>query len=98
MDRLYDILLDIKNRPELYIGKPSLERLYAFIGGYIYCETLNNSNYVNCLDGFNEYIAVVYNIKTSHNWSRIIDFYSTTDDEAFKKFYKHLDDFMKKKK
>ncbi len=98
MKPLYDVLMEIKVRPELYLGKPSLERLYAFINGYLYCATLNNYGYDNCLDGFNKYIADVYHIKTSHNWSRIIEFYSTSDDEAFKKFYKHLNNYIKKRK
>jgi hypothetical protein len=34
MDELYKLLQEIRLRPEIYIGKPSLERMRAFVDGY----------------------------------------------------------------
>lgn len=96
MDNLLRALQEIRTCPCLYIGTPSIERLYAYIGGFSHSETFHN-NYSVCLDGFQEYVQKIYDIKTDHNWASIIRFFSTTEDEAFEKFYKHLDDFLESK-
>ena len=41
-----------------------------------------------------DYIQNKYNIQTSQNWSRIIEFFSRTDEEAFDTFYRLLDEFL----
>lgn len=93
MDTLYDMINTVIQRPELYIGKPSLERLYAFIGGYL---TGNPGADDHCLDGFNAYISERYHIYTSHNWSSIIQFFSNSDRDAFDLFIKHFQDYTHK--
>ena len=94
MKNLYDVICEIIKRPELYIGKPSLERLYAFIGGYLY---QNEFVTENCLDGFNEYVAERYGLDTDHNWSLIIQFFSNDEKEAFNKFAQLFDEFCRSK-
>lgn len=76
--------------PELYIGKPSVERLYAFLSGYLFQNECANDH---CLDGFTEYIADIYGIKSDHNWASIIEFFSNTEEEAFKTFISHYNSF-----
>lgn len=91
MDMIYNLLQEIRQRPEIYIGKPSLELLYAYLNGYMH----NSKECNHCLVGFNEYIANVYAINSDHNWSSIIRFFNNTEEEAFQKFYEHLDNFLK---
>jgi hypothetical protein len=38
MNRTYLLLKEIQKNPYIYVGKLSLERLYAFISGYQYSE------------------------------------------------------------
>ncbi len=38
MDKLLVLLKKIEERPDLYIGKPSIERLSSFISGYLCCK------------------------------------------------------------
>ena len=90
VDKLHELIVKVSKHPELYLGKPSLERLYAFIGGFLYQNA--NANY-KCLDGFNQYIADIYDIKSDHNWASIIQFYSSTEEDAFSAFVKHFNDF-----
>ena len=80
--------------PELYLGKPSLERLYAFIGGYLF---QNNNVNDHCLDGFDAFVAEKYGMRTTHNWSSIIQFFSNSEREAFDTFIVCFDEFQKKK-
>jgi hypothetical protein len=91
MDMIYNLLQDIRKRPEIYIGKPSLELLNAYVNGYMHN---SGKECNNCLLGFNEYIAKIYNLDTDHNWSSIIQFFYKTEEEAFNKFYEHLDNFL----
>lgn len=92
MDKLHELIVEVSKRPELYLGKPSLERLYAFIGGFLYQNT--NANF-KCLNGFNQYIADIYDVKSEHNWASIIQFYSSTEEKAFSAFVKHFNDFTR---
>ena len=91
MESLKSVIGEVTSFPELYLGKPSLERLYAFIGGFLY---LNSEADDHCLDGFNEYVAAKYGIKTTHNWSSIISFFSSTEQEAFDNFKKIFSEYV----
>ena len=93
MERLKDVIITVSSFPELYIGKPSLERLYAFIGGYLHN---NSEGDDHCLDGFNEYVSAKYRINTDHNWSEIISFFSSNENEAFETFKSLFCDYCKK--
>ena len=87
LDSLYELICRILERPELYIGRPSLERLYAFICGFLY---QNSAVETGCLDGFNEYIAKCYGIQSDHNWASIIQFFSNGEESAFACFKEHF--------
>lgn len=92
MDSLNELIYTIAQRPELYLGKPSVQRLYAYIGGFLHRNDVEDSS---CLDGFTEYIASIYHIKSSHNWASILDFFSTNEAEGFSLFMKHYEDYQK---
>ncbi|MGC6768254.1 hypothetical protein [Enterococcus sp. LJL51] len=55
---------------------------------------IEGNNACHFYEGFQEYIQQKYNINSSHNWSDIIIFYCTTEEQAFDKFYELLDDFL----
>ena len=90
MENLYDLVKRVSGFPELYLGKASLERLYAFINGYLY---QNKASDDHCLDGFTEYVAKKYGIRSDHNWSSIIQFFSSSEKEAFDIFVCLFDEF-----
>lgn len=90
MDTLKEIIDRVSDFPELYIGKPSVERLYAFIMGFLYQNSTANDH---CLDGFTEYIAQKYSIHSDHNWASIIQFFSTNEQEAFSNFIQHFKEY-----
>lgn len=94
MCTLYNLIMTIIEKPELYLGKSSIQRMYAYIGGYLH---QNNEVNDHCLDGFTEYISTHYQIKSDHNWADIIQFFSTNGQEEIDLFRKHFDAFMKEK-
>lgn len=95
MSSLVELIRLILKRPEIYLGKPSVQRLYAYIGGFLHQNEKANDH---CLDGFNEYIASYYMITSDHNWADIIEFFSNSDQEEIMLFKKHFDDFINSKK
>ena len=90
MDSLKELIIKITEFPELYIGKPSVELLYAFLGGFLY---QNDSADDHCLDGFNEFVLQKYRLRTDHNWANVIQFFSNTEQEAFDKFTQLFKEF-----
>ena len=95
MNEILDLLKLLKQNYLMFIGAKSLNRLAMFISGYAYCIYKNEGRELCFFREFQEYIQNKYNIQTSQNWSRIICFFSRTDEEAFDKFYKLLDEFLK---
>lgn len=96
MDKTYELLLKIKARPEIYLGRPSLELLNAFLCGYCYYEEECQGEYQpDCLTGFNQYVQERHGLCTSHDWCGVILFVSYLDDaRAFHEFYRELDEFI----
>lgn len=97
MNRTYLLLKEIQKNPYIYVGKLSLERLYAFISGYQYSERERDPEYRSCLDGFNEFVSEHYGLHTDHNWANMIEFFSTSEQEAFNTFYTLLEEFIQNK-
>ena len=95
MEELNKLLLDIKERYGLYIGKKSLDRLTTFINGYMHCMFMRDGDCPPFLPNFQEFIADRYGIQSSHHWSSIIQFHSIYEEDAFDQFYELLDEFSK---
>ena len=95
MERLFELLQKIRETPQLFIGKPSLERLASFIYGYACNENEIDNKINNLFFKFQGYIEKYYDIQSTQNWAKIIDFFCSTKEEAFYRFYEHLDEFLK---
>lgn len=91
LDTLYALICNIIECPAVFLGKASVERLYAFISGYLY---LRDVPVNHCLEGFNEYISKVYKIETDRNWAEIIQFFSNDEKSAFESFKFHFQHFV----
>jgi hypothetical protein len=92
---LYELLDQIKLRPELYLGMKSLIKLRHFLDGVLHVLALDEQS--DCLDflkGFQEWIEIRYDIDGSHHWSSIINFYASNEADAFDIFFKHLSQFL----
>lgn len=91
--RLIELLKNIKKRPGIYLGRKSLLFLQHFFYGYQNCLYDLEGEFYH-LTGFQEYIEDIYDIHGFNNWASIIQLNCTTDEEAFDKFYQHLDEFF----
>lgn len=88
------LLKDIQQRPGVYLGKKSLDRLVHTLSGYTLCMLEHGEiQTAEFLPGFQEFVAERYNIQSVHHWSQIIEFFSTTEEEAFDTFFELLSEY-----
>ena len=95
---MQDLLVKIKNRPELYLGKKSLLRLISFIRGYEYCQNKYNCE-CSVLNGFDDYVNIYYglSINNKYGFEKNILLHCGFDDAiAFDKFFQIYEKFNKK--
>ena len=90
MKKLNDVILEIIAFPEIYLGKRSVDRLYAFLGGFLH---QNNGVDDHSLDGFTEFVAKKHRMTTDHNWASLICFFSVDERDAFDSFVKLYTEF-----
>ena len=98
MDRVYDIVQKVKDKPNVYLGRPSIMCLQAFLSGYNVAqyqlgEPLNDPD---CFDGFQEWIQEKFKINSSQSWANIILFYSEDERDALRQFFELFDEFVKR--
>jgi len=94
-DELNILLQKIKERPGLYLGCKSLINLRTFINGFLYAMHIaSGKEYIGFYDGFQDWIANRYQIKSPHSWNSIISFYSVDESAAFDRFYELLNEFL----
>ena len=89
---IHELISKILERPELYLGRGSVQRSYAFLGGYLTAIYPQDADFDH---DFNVYVAERYKIKSSHNWASIIEFYSTCERQEMILFRENYEDFMR---
>ncbi len=97
MESTIELLYNIRNHIESYLGKESLLLLHTFLKGYEarkysvegkpYCE--------NEFIMFQLYIRGKFNAPQEQPWYETIASHSSSDEDAFHTFYRLLDEFLK---
>lgn len=96
-EKIKKLLVQMRRVPAAYFGKKSLERLSFTLSGYMLCLfEIGESDTMQELPGFNEFVAKRYGIKSAHNWCSIIQFFHPIEEEAFDTFFELLDEFYGK--
>lgn len=93
MKTLEDALLKVKENPNKYIGKKSLEKLTLFIAGYALSQAEETGTYPELKEKFSRYIEKKYNVKECIGILEIIRRVSYSDEDAFDKYYELLQEF-----
>lgn len=92
------LLIDIKNKPGMYIGEKSLDKLVTFVSGYMHCMNQRDKIFTNDFEGFQEFIEKNYDIYNNvhffEHWSVIIEFFCSIKENAFDKFYELLEESL----
>lgn len=93
-DKIYTLLQAIKERPETFLGRKSLNDLYFYLLGYAQRDYEETHRYSDFFAKFRLFIRQKYNIVTDTlSWIEVISFYSFSEEEAFDSFYQHLEEF-----
>jgi len=99
MDPVYDILQKVKNKPNVYLGSPSILCLQAFLSGYNVAQYQlgrESLNAPDCFDGFQEWIQEKFKIESDQSWAKVILFYSADERDALERFFELFDEFLKR--
>jgi len=104
MDDLIKLLNEIRKKPVLYFGnRRTLADLSNFIFGFVAGREGTNkeidgsTNWFNPANGsFHDFVVKKYQINFSQSWSNIIEFHSSSENEAFELFFELLDEFFGK--
>ena len=99
-----DLLQKIREKPGLFLGKPSLHALWHFMNGYAMrdYELTGSSDHtiecskLSCPHGFNMFVHRHFNRPYSTMCAEhLILTQINCDDEAFYKFFELLDEYLK---
>ena len=93
IEKLRELLLKIKVRPVMFLGESSLELLRVFLSGYILCKMETNDN-VDYLYKFQQYVEHKYSREGTEHFTQIIRSITSSDEEAFYKFFDLFDEFF----
>lgn len=76
-----DLFDKILERPVLYVGYSSILLIKAFIAGY---EGGTDNSYRDDLyANFTQWVAMRFNVETSHDWASIISFMAMSEQRAY---------------
>lgn len=95
MNAMYQLLMNIRKKPAIYLGKPSLQRLRHFISGYYLCldrhGLLDEYKY---FQGFQNFVQDKYKITLTQHWTNILEFYDGDGEKAFERFFELLEEYL----
>ena len=94
MKDILTLLNKVRQRPNIYLGRPSLERLSAFIDGGICLYQEITGIYLEFAPGFDDFVHEQYKIYTAHSAASLITFFSDNDEQAFYTFFELLDQYL----
>ena len=94
MSNLLSLLSKVRQNPNMYLGKPSLDLLFAFITGCICYQNELNNDFIEFPPGFQTFVQGYYNKKGNVGWKNIIQEEVKNDDEAFFKFFDLFDVYL----
>lgn len=98
MKTTLDALKEIRERPGMYLGRLSLNRLSAFLDGCYFANGRIGQGPDPTFHGFRDWVVNRYNITSQHRWDSVILFIEHFDDErAYNKFFELLDLYLEER-
>lgn len=102
MDELVKYLFEIRKKPVLYFGnRRTLAHLSNFIFGFVTGREGTNkeidgsTNWFSPSNGsFQDFVVKKYQITFSQSWDNIIEFQSSSENEAFDLFFTLLEEYL----
>ena len=101
MSDLFNIINNIKSKPGMYIGQPTIANLFMFLVGY---KTARRELGIKTTEEemifykeFQPWLQKRFEIETVNSWAKIISFYTINEKEAFNSFFDLFDEFCQEK-
>lgn len=88
-----DLLRRLAERPVMYVGKRSIERIDAFLCGYAVC-AYDHSIEIDGRNEYDEFLERKYTGGRRQRWSEILRENSESEEAAFALFVETLNEFM----
>jgi hypothetical protein len=93
---LYDLIRNIRKRPAMYLGQPSISHLRTFLAGYFFArhqlgqpETEQEKHFSN----FQTWVQQRFKVTTNQSWDKIILFFSQDEQKALELFFELFDEY-----
>ena len=93
-NELIGLLRKIRERPAMYIGSPSFDRLDGFISGFLHAMLAPHEPEPSLLKEFSQWQRAHTGIDKEASWRQFIRFYATDDRSAFEAFYHDFEVFL----
>jgi hypothetical protein len=93
-----ELLQRIREAPAMYLAPPSARTLHAFLSGYELGALSSQTEVVSLSKDFGNWLRKRYNLHSEQHWTKIIEFYSSTEGEELSLFWKLYDEFESKAK
>ncbi|MGF1524674.1 MAG: hypothetical protein ACFBSF_20300 [Leptolyngbyaceae cyanobacterium] len=97
MADLFDLIMNIRKRPAMYLGQPSVVQMRAFLAGYIFARRqskIPQTHQEQTFSMFQSWVQEKYKISSSQSWDRIILFFSQDERAALEQFFVLFDEFV----
>jgi hypothetical protein len=92
-----ELIEKIRQGPCLLLGRPSVQNLYIFLQGYCFARKDDGHGDYAFMAGFREHVRNRFRISSSQSWADIIQFFSVTEEDELRLFWKLYDEFLAKK-
>ena len=99
-DKLYQLLIKVKEKPETFLGDADLNILHGWICGYNLYKSLNSvKSDIDILNidnnlSFDEFVQNHYDNNTTIGWLKLITFYSWNRRVALETFFELLLEYI----
>lgn len=93
-----ELFQKIREAPGMYLTPPSAKTLRAFLSGYELGLGGSDPEFLRFSIDFGNWLRKRYNIHSSQDWTKIIEFYSATEVEEMEQFWRLYDEFESKAK
>jgi hypothetical protein len=94
MDSIFELIDQIKNQPERYLGCRSLVYFKAFLDGWTWRSPVDPVDHEQ-FTGFQGWVEQKYHQPNTRSWDKIILFYSIDDHSALDTFFRLVDEYRK---
>ena len=96
---LYELLTEIKHKPGMYLGRPSVSDLFMFLNGYEFARSQMGQELdeaeILFYDTFQPWLQERLGVRSVTSWAKLIMLSCHDERAGFEKFFTLLDEFRK---